>query len=112
MSVEQITEGPIDFNSMLVENAAATFAVRVAGKSMTGAGIFPGDIAVVNRAKTPVNGSIVVAIVDGEFTLKRLRLRDGKITLQAENPKFPDIQITDAHDFEIWGVVTHSLRKY
>ena len=101
----------LDFNKMLVENPAATFAVRVAGQSMTGAGIFPNDIAIVNRARNPVNGSIVVAIVDGEFTLKRYRLKNGQITLQAENPAFPDIEITEGMDFEIWGVVTNSIRK-
>lgn len=100
-----------DFNAMLVENPAATFAVRVSGTSMTGAGIFPNDIAIVNKARVPVNGSIVVAILDGEFTLKRYRARDGSITLQAENPAFPDIQITEGRDFEVWGVVTHSIRK-
>lgn len=99
-----------DFNAMLVENPAATFAVRVSGKSMTGAGIFPGDIAVVNRARTPVNGSIVVAIVDGEFTLKRYRVKVGSIYLQAENPAFLDIQITEGRDFDIWAVVTNSIR--
>ncbi len=112
MSGDEILNDPIDFNQLLVENPVATFAVRVAGESMTGCGIFPKDIAVVDRAKTPVNGSIVVAVVDGAFTMKRYRLKDWQITLQAENPKFPDILITDAHDFEIWGVVTHSLRKY
>lgn len=89
----------------------ATFAVRFAGESMTGDGIFPNDIAIVNRARNPVNGCIVVAIVDGEFTLKRYRMKNGQITLQAENPAFPDIEITEGMDFEIWGVVTNSIRK-
>ena len=111
MSVPDQFEQLPDFNLFLVENPAATFAVRVAGESMTGAGILPKDIAIVNRARTPVNGSIVVAILGDAFTLKRLRLEEGKITLQAENPAFPDIEITEAMDFEIWGVVTHSIRK-
>lgn len=62
---------PLDFNELLIENPLATFAVMVAGDSMTGVGLFPGDIAIVNRAKGVVDGSIVVALVDGEFTLKR-----------------------------------------
>jgi DNA polymerase V len=109
---EDFIDRALDFNELLVENPAATFAVRVAGESMTGIGIFPKDIAVVNRARNPVNGSIVVALVDGSFTMKRYRLKDGKITLQAENLAYPDIEITEGSDFEIWGVVTHSIRKH
>ena len=101
---------PLDFNELLIENPAATFAVRISGESMTGAGLFPGDIAVVNRARKVVNGNIVLALVDGEFTLKRYRSRAGKIKLLAENPKFSDIIILDDTILEIWGVVTYSIR--
>ncbi|MFM8860303.1 MAG: LexA family protein [Methylocystis sp.] len=101
---------PLDFNELLIENPAATFAVRINGESMTGAGLFPGDIAVVNRARKVVNGNIVLALVDGEFTLKRYRSRAGKIKLLAENPKFSDIIILDDTILEIWGVVTYSIR--
>jgi DNA polymerase V len=104
-----ILEAP-DFNALLVENPVATFAVRISGKSMTGAGIYPGDIAVVNRAREPKNGDIVLAVVDREFTLKRYRNRNGRITLQADNPKFADIEIVDGMDFEVWGVVSSSIR--
>ena len=101
---------PLDFNELLIENLAATFAVRISGESMTGAGLFPGDIAVVNRARKVINSNIVVALVDGEFTLKRYRSRAGKIKLLAENPKFSDIIILEDTILEIWGVVTHSIR--
>jgi DNA polymerase V len=101
---------PLDFNDLLIENPAATFAVRISGESMTGAGLFPGDIAVVNRARKVVNSNIVLALVDGEFTLKRYESRAGKIKLLAENPKFSDIIISDDTILEIWGVVTHSIR--
>ena len=101
---------PLDFNELLIENPAATFAVRIGGESMTGAGLFPGDIAVVNRARKVINGNIVLALVDGEFTLKRYKSRAGKIKLLAENPKFSDIIISDETILEIWGVVTHSIR--
>jgi DNA polymerase V len=101
---------PLDFNELLIENPAATFAVRIGGESMTGAGLFPGDIAVVNRARKVINGNIVLALVDGEFTLKRYKSRAGKIKLLAENPKFTDIIISDETILEIWGVVTHSIR--
>ena len=101
---------PLDFNELLIRNPAATFAVRLAGESMTGAGLFPGDIAVVDRSLAPTPGCIVLALLDGEFTVKRYRPHDGRIILQAENPAFPDIEITAERAFEVWGVVTRSIR--
>ena len=109
---EDYVDRALDFNELLIENPAATFAVKITGDSMTGIGLFAGDIAVINRARKPVNGSPVLAIVDGDFTIKTYRLKDGQITLQAENPAYPDIPITEAADFEVWGVVSASLRKY
>jgi DNA polymerase V len=100
----------LDFNELLVENPAATFAVRVAGDSMIGAGIFADDIAIVDRSRSPVDRCIVLALVDGEFTLKRYRRRAGKVWLQAENPSYKDIQITDGMTFEVWGVVSKAIR--
>jgi len=101
---------PLDFNELLIRNPAATFAVRLASESMTGAGLFPGDIAVIDRSVEPTPGCIVLALLDGEFTVKRYRPRDGKIVLQAENPAFPDIEVTSDRAFEVWGVVTKSIR--
>ena len=109
---EDYIDRALDFNELLIENPSATFAVKIAGESMTGAGMFPGDIAVVNRARTPVNGCVVLALVDGDFTIKRYRVREGHITLQAENPAYPDIDIRDPARFEVWGVVTHSIRSF
>jgi DNA polymerase V len=77
---------------------------------MTGIGLFAGDIAIVNRAKTAVDRSIVVALIDGNFTLKRFRRRGGRVWLHPENPTYPDIEITEGMSFEIWGVITHSIR--
>ena len=77
---------------------------------MTGAGIFPGDIAVVDRAREPINGSIVLALLDGAFTVKRYRVKDGTVWLQAENPAYPDLQIADGQSLEVWGVITRSIR--
>ena len=101
---------PLDFNELLIDNAPATFAVRVSGDSMTGIGIFPGDIAVINRAKRAVDRSIVIALVDGEFTLKRYRKRGSRTWLQAENPAYKDLEILEGMSFEVWGVVTRSIR--
>lgn len=109
---EDYIDRALDFNELIVSNAAATFAVRVAGESMTGAGIFPKDLAVVDRAKTPINGSIILVVVSSEFIFKRYRNRDGRITLQAENPSYPNIEIGDDGDFEVFGVVTHTIRTF
>ena len=107
---EDYLEQPLDFNELLVKNPAATFAVRIAGESMMGAGLFPDDIAVVNRSVTPTNGAVVLALLDGEFTVKRYRVRGEHVYLQAENPKFPDIQIHEGAAFEVWGVISHAIR--
>ena len=101
---------PLDFNELLIKNAPATFAVRIAGERMTDIGLFPGDIAVINRAARVVDKCIVLGLVDGEFTLKRYRKRRGRVWLQAENPDFKDIDITEETAFEVWGVVTNSIR--
>jgi DNA polymerase V len=101
---------PLDFNELLIRNPAATFAVRLASDSMIGAGLFPGDIAVIDRSVTPTPGCIVLALLDGEFTVKRYRPGEGKMVLAAENPDFPDIEVTAERAFEVWGVVTKSIR--
>jgi DNA polymerase V len=107
---EDYVDRPLDFNELLIEHPAATFAIRIEGESMTGAGIFPGDIAVVDRAREPVNGSIVLALLDGAFTVKRYRVKDGAVVLQAENPAFADMPLSDGQSFEVWGVITRSIR--
>jgi DNA polymerase V len=101
---------PLDFNELLIENPAATFAVRIAGDSMTGVGLFPGDIAVVDRSRTAADGSIVLALLMGEFTIKRYRSKGSRIWLQAENPAFRDTELNEDSAFEVWGVITKSIR--
>jgi DNA polymerase V len=107
---EDYVDRPLDFNELLIEHPAATFAIRIEGDSMTGAGIFPGDIAVVDRAREPVNGSIVLALLDGAFTVKRYRIKDGAVWLQAENPDYADMPLTDGQNLEVWGAITRSIR--
>lgn len=102
----------LDFNELLIENEPATFVVRADGDSMIGAGIFHDDIVVVNRARTAVDGSIVVALLHGDFTLKRFRRRGQRVWLHPENPAYPDTEITEGMEFEIWGVVTDSIRRF
>jgi DNA polymerase V len=101
---------PLDFNELLIENPAATFAVRIAGESMTGAGLFPGDIAVVDRSRAAIDGSIVLALLAGEFTVKRYRKKGARTWLQAENPAFENIEINEESGFEVWGVIAKSIR--
>ncbi len=109
---EDFTAAPIDFNELLIEDAAATFVARIKGDSMEGAGLFDGDLVVVNRARRPVNGAICIAVLDGEFVLKRLVRSGGRLILRAENPHYADIEITEERRFEIWGVVTRSIRSF
>lgn len=101
---------PLDFNELLIVNPAATFAVKAQGDSMQGAGIFDGDICVVDRALKPIDRDIIVALVNGEFTMKRLRMKGGRVWLHPENDQYPDIPITEGTEFEIWGVVPNSVR--
>jgi DNA polymerase V len=101
---------PLDFNELLIKNPAATFAVRIAGDSMINAGLFPGDIAVVDRSLTVVDKSIVLALLDGEFTIKRYRQKGARVWLEAENPAYKDIKITEEMSFEVWGVIERAVR--
>ncbi|WP_051520163.1 LexA family protein [Sphingobium sp. Ant17] len=103
-------EEPINLADWLVEHPAASYIMRVDGYSMTGAGITDGDLIIVSRAKKPVAGHIVVAMVHGDRTLKRLKRRDGRFWLVPEADGFPDI-IVDEY-VEIWGVVVGLARKY
>lgn len=101
---------PLDFNELLIAHPAATFAVRVSGDSMTGIGIFPGDIAVIDRAVDAIDGSIVLGILDGDFTIKRYRRKGRGVWLEAANPAYEPIHITEERAFEIWGVVRYAIR--
>ena len=76
----------------------------------SGVGLFPGDIAVVDRARTAVDGSIVLALLMGEFTIKRYRCKGSRVWLHAENPTFPDTELNEDSAFEVWGVITKSIR--
>ncbi len=104
-------EKRLDLNELVVRHPAATFYVKVEGESMRGAGIHTGDILVVDRSLTASTGKIVIAILDGEFTVKRLVLKGKKIILQPENPDYQPIEIQDEDDFQVWGVVTYVIHK-
>ena len=102
----------IDLTQMLVLHPQATYFLRASGHSMIEAGIFDNDIMVVDRAIKPRHGHIVVAVVDGDFTVKLLYQRAGRIKLKAANPTFADIVPKDGQTLEIWGVVTSSIKQF
>ena len=104
-------ETALDLNTYLVRNPAATFMVKVSGDSMTGAGINDGDILVVDRSGEPASGKIVVAVLDGELTVKRLVRKDGRILLAPENPRYRPITVAAEQDLHIWGVVSGVVRR-
>lgn len=106
---EDYIEGKLDLNKHLIKHPAATFFVRVAGDSMIDAGIHPGDILIVDRSLEPANKKVVIAIIDGELTVKRIRINKGRIYLIPENKKYKPIEIEKEMDFDIWGVVTNVI---
>lgn len=102
-------DGPIDLNAHLIKDPTSTFVIRVAGDSMEGAGISDGDEVIVDRAATPRDGSVVIAVLDGEMTIKRLRLTGSQVILRPDNPRYPDIVVDDLSELVLWGVVTRCL---
>ncbi len=102
----------IDLGRVLITHPQATFVLRARGTSMVGVGIFDDDLLVVNRALQARHQSIVVAVVDGEFTVKTLYQRAGRVKLQAANPACPDIEPAEGQTLEIWGVVTAAIHQF
>lgn len=108
---EDYVEDRIDLNEELIEHPAATYFVRASGHSMVEAGIHDGDILIVDRAVEPTDGHIVIAAVDGELTVKRLRQEDGDVWLAAESEAFEDVPVTPLNDVTVWGVVRHAIHS-
>src|SRR4030042_1287141 len=104
-------EGKLDLNRHLIKNPAATFFVRVTGDSMLKAGIHSGDLLVVDRSLEPRDKNVVIAVVNGELTVKRIRIRKNRLTLEAENDAYKSQEINDQIDFEVWGVVTNVIHE-
>jgi DNA polymerase V len=105
------TQRRIDLNDVLVLNPLSTFLFNVEGDSMRDAGILDGDKLVVDRSIEPMHAQIVLACVDGEFTVKRLYRRGGMVKLVAANPAYAPIVFRDAQEMTVWGVVTWNLRQ-
>ena len=108
---EDYIEGRLDLNRHLIKHPAATFFVRVAGDSMINSGIHPGDILVVDRALEPQDSNVVVAVIDGELTVKRISQRHGKLFLVPDNQAYEPLEILEEMEFEVWGVVTSVIHN-
>jgi DNA polymerase V len=108
---DDFLEKQLDLNELMIKNGAATFFVRVVGESMKDAGIHSGDLLVVDRSIKPTNGKIIVAIVNGEFTVKRIKISDKGVSLVPDNPLYPSIEISLESDFQAWGVVTYVIHR-
>ena len=106
---EDYIEAHLDLNQYLIRHQAATFFVRASGDSMIGAGIYSGDLLIVDRAIQPTNGNVVIAVVNGELTVKRLFKEGDCLLLLAENEQYEPLEINEHTEFQIWGVVTNSI---
>ena len=105
------TEGTIDLNEELIPRPNSTFIVRARGDSMTGSGIYPGDLLIVDRSLSPRNGSIIIAVLDGELSVKGLELNNDQVTLSSSNPNYSDVIVSEEMDFTIWGVCTNVVHN-
>lgn len=108
---DDFKEFKISLDKTLVKNKEATFYAKVSGQSMVGAGIDDGDLLVVDKSLDPKNNNIAVCFIDGEFTVKRLKVSGSDVYLQPENPSFKAIKVTDESNFQVWGIVTHVIKK-
>lgn len=109
---EDYIEGRLDLNRHLIKHPVATFYVRVSGDSMIDAGIHPGSILIVDRAVEADDGDIVIARINDELCVKRLRVHEGRVWLMPENDLYQPIEVIDGMDFEVWGRVMHSIRTH
>ena len=106
------TEGTIDLNEELIPHPNATFIVRARGDSMIGSGIYPGDLLIVDRSNKPRKNSIIIAVLDGELSVKILKMENKQVCLSSSNKNYIDVLVSEEMDFTIWGVCTnvvHSL---
>ena len=108
---DDFRETRISLDDELIQNKDATFFAKVKGQSMIDAGLDDNDLLVIDRSLEPTNNKIAVCFLDGEFTVKRIRVEKSDVWLQPENPNYPIINITEENDFVIWGIVTNVIKK-
>ena len=109
---DDYTEENIDLNEHLISNPFSTFFLRVKGESMINAGIKDKDLIIVDKSLIAKPGNIVIAMIDGEFTIKRLSIKNDELYLKAENHNYPDFRFKNHIDVQIWGVVIYSIHSY
>ena len=109
---DDYTEENIDLNEHLISNPFSTFFLRVKGESMINAGIKDKDLIIVDKSLIAKPGDIVIAMIDGEFTIKRLSIKNDELYLKAENHNYPDFNFKNHIDVQIWGVVIYSIHSY
>lgn len=114
---QDYVENGIDLNRELIRNPSSTFFGRARGCSMEGAGIYDGDLLVIDKSLEPYEGAVAVCFIDGEFTLKRIHFEREAgqmvaVWLMPENDSFHPIKVTQENQFIIWGIVTHSIRSF
>ena len=109
---DDYTEENIDLNDHLISNPFSTFFLRVKGDSMINAGIQDKDLIILDKSLTAKPGNIIIAMIDGEFTIKRLSIRNNELYLKAENNTYPDFKFKNHIDIQIWGVVVYSIHSY
>ncbi len=105
-------EGRLDLNERLIRHPVATFFTRVEGESMVGEKIYPGDLLIVDRAAPTGDGSIVLALVNGAFCVRKLRIEEERIWLEAANEGYSPIEITEDTEFQVWGRVMHTVHSF
>ena len=106
------TEENIDLNEHLISNPFSTFFLRVKGDSMINAGIKDKDLIIVDKSLIARPGNIIIAMIDGEFTIKRLSIKNNELYLKAENYNYPDFRFKNHIEVQIWGVVVYSIHSY
>ena len=109
---DDYTEENIDLNEHLISNPFSTFFLRVKGDSMINAGIKDKDLIIVDKSLSARPGNIIIAMIDGEFTIKRLSIKNNELYLKAENHNYPDFRFKNHIDVQIWGVVIYSIHSY
>ena len=109
---DDYTEENIDLNDHLISNPFSTFFLRVKGESMINAGIKDKDLIIVDKSLIAKPGNIVIAMIDGEFTIKRLSIKNDELYLKAENNNYPDFRFKNHIDVQIWGVVIYSIHSH
>lgn len=108
---DDFLEGRLDLNKALIKNPSSTFYARVKGESMVGDGVSDGDLLVIDKSLTPYSNCLAVCFLNGEFTLKRVKIEGDSLWLIPSNDKFKPIQVNKENDFTIWGIVSYVIKK-